>query len=108
MEEELEIADGFVPTKPEEPDREPPPDIKLAMAVRPVSTSEETWRVVVYERGGSFCFRGSRTSLDWKTRRNAQKEADIYNRCWRGKDGDSFAVVKRVRVTVEEVPEEKA
>ena len=108
MDEEPEIADSFTPDKLEPPDREPPPNIKLVMAVHPVSTSKETWRVVVYKRDGSFCFRRNNSGLDWKTKRNAQKEADMYNKWWGNKDRSGFAVVKRVRVTVEEIPEEMA
>ena len=82
-----------------------PPAVELAMAVNPVSTSEETWRVVVYRPDGSFFFWGNRSGPDWKTRRNAEKEAASYNAAW-SRAGE-FAVVRRVRVTVEEI-EEKA
>lgn len=76
------------------------------MAAFPVRQSKLTWRVVAYRSDGSFEFVCGTNGPDYKLKRNAQKAADWYNYVRRSEN--SFAVVKRVRVTETECEEEEA
>lgn len=100
-------AEEAVLTMDEKTENEIPPDIRIAMAACPAMREYEAWRVVVYSRSGSFYFRGNNSGLDWKTRRNAQNEADRFNKYWRKNDGE-IAVVRRFRITERELPDEDA
>lgn len=81
-----EGAEEAVLTMDGKTENEIPPDIRIAMAACPAVREYETWRIVVYSGDGTFYFRGNNSGLDWKTRRNAQKEADWFNKWWRNTD----------------------
>ena len=76
----------------------PPPEIVLAAAAHPVNGDYETWRVVVYEQDGSYYFYQGVNGQDYKIKRNATAAAERYNGAF-GRNGRSWAFVKRVRIT---------
>ena len=66
--------------------------------------SYETWRIFALDtKTGELWFMGNNTSDDWKSERNAKERADWFNRHNTRAYPDTVFVVKKCRVTIEEI-----
>jgi len=83
-------------------DRETPSDFALVIAANPVRNVETVFRVVCYERDGSWRYVPSPTGVDWRRRKNAQACAVSHNWMY----GEStWCVVRKIRVEETEADE---